>query len=599
MPDDFYGDSPDVLPAIESRLLYCVQVLDSFTAITEDEFLSTGSRLRDFHSRSLRIAERSTFITDMIAGDRILGSIEGLNSLMEKMEEYLLKSETLTAESMNKLGGIVNTIEDTHLNLEELTRISKTLRVLGLSTILQSAVLKRPSEGGRALGEDVKRLSQIVQEKARDISRNTEALIVFIQEKLLRLKVLGESQREKGASVIRATLSGINSLIAEDRVSRSASHDITVAAGDISQNIGNVVTLQQFHDITRQQFEGSRNALAGMFSTLQRSAAPGGSIFDGESGRPDLLQELVRCCLQQSGSLSHTRDEFIFAVNNIISNLGNIALSVREMHKKTVQVVRPDGDSGSFIAELEHTLSSVMSTLTAFSEIIAARKELAAAVAYLDKTTGEMSGFIREIEDIGDDVEIIALNSSVNACMIGEGGEGLAVVAERTQQVSLETRKHTGVITGMLIAITGYTAELSGTLDSSFAEDDAEVVEMSSNLRTLVNILHTANREILAAFSEIESLETELAGEIEAVVAKFTVHSLVDASVNRILSVIEGVLSSLKEAVPDIIETGTVSDGYVLSAEEFGMPRMSSSDSKETEAPYDRGKELGENIELF
>lgn len=163
-----------------------------------------------------------------------------------------------------KLSGIVTTIDDTRLHLEALEQISRTLRVLGLSDALQSAALKRSGTEAKVLGPDIKALSLVVQEKSRSIGGNVAALGTFIQTTLARLRLLDENHQKKALVVLKTTMSGINALIPKRRFAASTLRDISAAAEDISKSIGNVVTSQQFHDITRQQFERTRNAFAAM-----------------------------------------------------------------------------------------------------------------------------------------------------------------------------------------------------------------------------------------------------------------------------------------------------------------------------------------------
>lgn len=589
----------DSLPEIGNTLIACIELLDAFMAVTEAEFLDTGTKLRDFHTRSLRIAEGSAFIAETISGARVWQAIEALKSLMQKMALYLSRSETMTMESMVKLGDIVATIDDVYLHLEELEQIARTLRVLGLSNALQSATLKRAGSEGKALGSDIKTLSVVVQEKSRNIGGNVAELITFIQTTLARLKLLKESQQKKASLVLKATMSGINALIEKHRLATSTSRDISAAAENVSKSIGNVVASQQFHDITRQQFEGTRNAFAAMSAVLLAHPGLRNELSGGPNAGPERMREAARLCFSQAGTLSETRRIFITAVETIIGNLQIIAGAVRDMNRKTDLLLGRENSSGSFLAGLGGTLSSVMSNLATLSEDITTKKELAEAVTYIWKTTSEMTGFIREIEDIGDEVDLIAFNAVVKASMLGEEGKPLVVIAEWIQRVSFETQKHTVAVSDMLNSVTRHTEELSGKIDVSFTEGGSEVREMSETLQSQVGFLSNSNREIQKTNTEIESFSSTLAEDLESVAEKITVYSLVDTSVTRILSLLEATLARIRTAVPEMTEadyggTDTASpfrgEGGLLT-ESPGVPGA--------DGTQDTDKEFGENIELF
>ncbi|MHB8882176.1 MAG: methyl-accepting chemotaxis protein [Thermodesulfovibrionales bacterium] len=589
----------DSLLEVGNTLITCIEFLDTFMAVTEDEFLNTGTKLRDFHSRSLRIAEGSAFISETISGDRIWQAIEALNALMQKMALYLRRSENVTMESMVRLGGIVSTVDDVHLHLEELEQIARTLRVLGLSTALQSAALRRTGSEGAVLGSDIKTLSFVVQEKSQNIGSNVAALITFIQTTLARLKLLEESQQKKAAVVLKATMAGINALIAKHRLATTTSRDISAAAENISQSIGNVVASQQFHDITRQQFEAIRNAFATMSAALLAHPGLRNELPGAPGSGKDRMREAARLCFSEAAALSETRRTFITAVETIIGNLKTIAAAVRDMNRKTDLLTGRDSSSGSFLAGLGGTLSSVMSTLATLSEDITTKKELAEAVTYIWRTTTEMAGFIREIEDIGDEVDLIAFNAAVKASMLGEEGKPLVVIAEWIQRVSFETQKHTNAVSEMLNSVTRYTAELSGKIDESFTSGGTEVKEMSGTLQSQVGLLSKANRDIQKANTEIESFSSTLAEDIESAADKITVYTLVDSSVTRIISLLEANLARIRMAVPEITQEAYGGGDAVTPLQGEGDLRAEGPGAPATESAQETDKEFGENIELF
>jgi len=81
--------------------------IDGLTEHTGREFLSIGERLYDFHGRAMRISEVSAGVAAGITGLEIVSSIDNLNGLMEKMENYLDCSAAKTEARIEQLREIL------------------------------------------------------------------------------------------------------------------------------------------------------------------------------------------------------------------------------------------------------------------------------------------------------------------------------------------------------------------------------------------------------------------------------------------------------------------------------------------------------------
>jgi methyl-accepting chemotaxis protein len=576
------------------KLLDCIQVLEVLSASTEDQFLDIGTRLSTFYERSAKVSSLSGTIVGFMSGDDITRTIEGLSVLMEGFVVHLKHFDFIIGDNITKLNSISDRMEDVEWHLEDMDRITRTLGGLGLSIRVQNAVLKRPVEGIRVLGEDVKKLSSDITEKSAYIVKDTKTLSEIVHSSRLRISELNSAQKNKAAKIFRSTMSDIGSL--KEKYSRSASSalEISSCSGEISQCIREIVTFIQFHDITRQQFELSRKAFVEMAVVLEGSS--------GEDALPQTAANLAEFCLREGAPLYNTRSDFISIVMTVIENLKALSESVNNLLRE-VRLLVSEGSSmtGSFLKTIDESLSSVNLTVSAFSAGGIVKGELSDATAVVVNTLGKITGFIQAIEYIGDEIELIAFNAAVRADQIGEEGRALGVVADEIQRISAEAQLHTSSMTGILKNVGSYAEELSTDVGTGERDFTLKTSEMSKQFAAFVGHLRDLNRKLISAIRDIEETGEGLVQEIDEVIGSICIHKDVDIVIEGALSNLREIVSDIHMTFPDIVE---LRDGpFPLSSHEYDLMLEA-----EVKLLQSRGKagtvgtrsdDLGDNVEFF
>ena len=157
-----------------------------------------------------------------------------------------------------------------------------------------------------------------------------------------------------------------------------------------------------------------------------------------EEDDPSLtVVKLARFCVEEGAPLHKTRSDFFSVVMTVIENLEVLSKSVKKLLDEVNLLVSAGSSTeGSFLATIEESLSSVTLTISTFLESGMVKGELSGATTVVVDTIAEMTGFILEIENIGEEIELMALNASVKADQIGEEGRALGVVADEIQRIS-------------------------------------------------------------------------------------------------------------------------------------------------------------------
>lgn len=125
-----------------------------------------------------------------------------------------------------------------------------------------------------------------------------------------------------------------------------------------------------------------------------------------------------------SMSLSVGAAEQAGTISELSDSIGEVKESVL---KNTENAHNADRIAEEVSAELE--------------ESIAYMKSLVSAMDNIHKSTEEISGFIKVIEDIAFQTNILALNSSVEAARAGEAGKGFAVVAMEVKNLATRSQE--------------------------------------------------------------------------------------------------------------------------------------------------------------
>lgn len=568
-----------------------VQALEVLSTMTEEEFLYVGSKLKDFHDRAAKMAELSKSATGLVSGDEIRRTMDGLRDLVEGVSAGLKNSESMAAVSLTKLRHIVDLIEEVYISLDDLERITRTLNMLGLSMIIQNATLTRPVRSLQVLGEDVRRLSAAIDQKASQIAAETKGAAESITNILSDLSSLQVAQQTKVAGILRKTQAGISSLSEKYDLSAGITLDISEISAEISRSIGNIVTSAQVHDITRQQFEGLAVAFRGILSTLTGSGEDDAWSDEAEARR--LVDETVDFCDEQGSSLLHAKDHFVFAAREIIRNLKLLTRTVRAIRARTLEVMNTGSSNGdSFLLLIENDLDSVRSALAALSETVQIGNEISQAILVVARTTGRLSGFTDDVENIGDQIELIALNAEVKAEGLGQGGRGLAVIAESVQKISVEAQDCIRSISLLLRSITSSSDELSDAVVSTGETVVPREKKMSKGLRDFIDSLRSVNGKVFSVLSECEEFGLNLSTDIEEVSRAISVHESVDKVAGEILANLWKTASAGRKVMGGDSGKRSYFQGKAGNAEDLQSVEK---DRLASCGPY----EFGSNVELF
>jgi len=458
--------------------------------------------------------------------------------------------------------------------------------MLGISTKIESERFNGTDRSFGVLAEDVEKLSVVIAARSDAIFKGLSFLDGAIRKTLAAL-FNPRNSKEDTVWAIPESLSHDLAMLAEKQTSSSeAAGRLSAQSEEVSRSISDVVSLLQVHDITRQQIE---HVIETLDEILDRTSKDGPDATN-------LLRVLKEIGGIQIDQLEHARSELTSSVRKVMDELGRIAHHVSAVTGDTMNLVDAAGESGSsFLSELNRSISAVMTSFRSNREMDG---ELSTAMDSVSQTIGELSNFVNDIEDIGSEIELIALNARVKAAHAAEDGAALGVLAEAIRNLSESARGQSLTLTGSLKGISDVALELNRG-----ADEGEKPEETMANMERLRDSLGASHATLLESLKALRNETGELTGSIDSIVAGITAHARADEILSGVVRGLRELVSSAKTLVfqgeaKEISEyLKDMNSRYTMRQERH--IHHQSGIQPELYVKMDTGESLGDNVELF
>ena len=581
-----------------------VEALTHLAGATEDEFLQIGSQLQDFYRRSSDISVMANTLVDMVSGDQTKTLIDRLREMVADMEAYLADAHERNRHSCATLSGITSLLDTVSPPLEGFRKLTKTLRMLGISTKIESSRLGDMGEGFLTLAQDVGRLSQLVSEKSANILNHRQELASMINDNL-RLMHAGESAQDaKLEGALANTARSLGELTDVNARCSSFGAMISAVSGEVSEDINEVVSSLQMHDMTRQQVEHILEALQHLLASIGESVSgAAGDVFTKK-----LVIEAGDVCELQSAQLQHAASDLCSAVDSVIANLRDVAGKQSSMAAATLSTTGIAGaGGGSFMDTISKGLATVTGVLAACSQT---DREVSATLHRVSETMREMTGFVGDIEDIGTEIALIALNSQIKAAHTGKEGAALGVLAEAIKRLSVDAISQTAAVSDILMQINASTANLFSEATEETKLLCARISAVEKELDIILASLGDMNRNQLTILNSLNEQVGRLTGDIGRATGSIDVHTRVRRMSDQVESDLDRIVERARRIEPASSEFKEnlrhMEERYTMQSErhihEILARKRSGQDvvmQVKAQGNGQSGSEFGDNVDLF
>jgi methyl-accepting chemotaxis protein len=349
-----------------------------------------------------------------------------------------------------------------------------------------------------------------------------------------------------------------------------------------------VISSLQFHDITRQQVEHVADVLD--------EVAAVGPDSDGKPVLLDIMHDIGELQIDQ---LNHAGDQLGSAIAVVTERLRQLARRLCEMSEEAVGLISIAGkEEMSFVAELTGSISTIVDS---FRQNEGTGKELAAAIDSVGGMIRELSAFVNDIEEIGSEVKLIAINAQIKAAQAAEDGGALGVLAEAIRNLSDHATDQTAIMTEKLKEASDAALELH-TIHHEGSRGSDKMDSIEEKIKDLLDSLRRSEEGLVSLLRGLDRTARALTGDIEMVLAGITA----DTRTNEVIS---GIVAGLRSLIARTngaarAKAGKESKYFEELTSRYTMHQercIHESHIQPADGKTRKGQEisLGDNVELF
>ncbi|TCP40842.1 methyl-accepting chemotaxis protein [Rhodovulum marinum] len=264
----------------------------------------------------------------------------------------------------------------------------------------------------------------------------------------------------------------------------------------------------------------------------------------------------LRCAIDAPLPLAHDalRRDFNTAVAMLAESLSDAVAAASEFHREADAIAEAAGNvsrrvegQANDVTEVAQVLRDLTATLAhtadgvsevsesastasrSAAEAAAVVRDAIAAMALIEKSSGEISSIIQLIDDISFQTNLLALNAGVEAARAGEAGKGFAVVASEVRALAQSTGNAARDIKTLIQTSAGHVASgaelvmrAGSALEGIGAEVDhasARVTEIDRTARSQADALSEMNGTVQRIDTSLQA-NAALAEEMSAMGAR-------------------------------------------------------------------------------
>ena len=172
---NFIDDTKNLIhiDILNRNLEETISSINLISTNSEKDFLEIGNKLRKFSDTSNKLTHIATQAADAVSDDILQKGISDLKEFLTEFRSYLKSSLGEIINDKSELQKILPSIEAIYDQISGFDKIVKNLRMLGISTKIESARLGTEDQGFYALAETVDKLSGMIKEKAEVILKKS------------------------------------------------------------------------------------------------------------------------------------------------------------------------------------------------------------------------------------------------------------------------------------------------------------------------------------------------------------------------------------------------------------------------------------------
>ena len=263
----------------------------------------------------------------------------------------------------------------------------------------------------------------------------------------------------------------------------SALNDIGKAEGERSRRL----TVHGNDEIgaVASTFNGAMDKMSDLLRSLSQSVAEFSAAADQVAVG---ITEVSQSCHLQNEASIRTAD----SVERMVAAVASIARSTEEVHEHSRESLSRTEEGNVNLSQLIGEISMIEDSVT----------EIAASVREFIDSAAAINNMTREVNDIADQTNLLALNAAIEAARAGEQGRGFAVVADEVRKLAEKSAGSANEID----AITRTLTEKSDAAQRSIENSLAHLTSSQESLEGVAVVLGEASGSVGRVGEELDSI---------------------------------------------------------------------------------------------
>jgi methyl-accepting chemotaxis protein len=218
------------------------------------------------------------------------------------------------------------------------------------------------------------------------------------------------------------------------------------------------------------------------------------------------VAKIINTIEQSADQLSSNANNMVSIVDNVGKDIDNSAKSSKENSNNINGVATAIEELSSSVREIS---SQVTQTADVVKTTVTKTQNASSTADTLNQTTESIGKVITLIEDIAGQINLLALNASIESARAGEAGKGFAVVANEVKTLAGTTTKATEEISRTIVE----TQSASKNVISALSEIQSSI----SKVNEYASGIQAAVEEQSATTNEIASRMTSTANNSQVI----------------------------------------------------------------------------------
>ena len=197
---------------------------------------------------------------------------------------------------------------------------------------------------------------------------------------------------------------------------------------------------------------------------------------------------------EMTGRIQADADSQREAAANTATAVAQVTLSISRVADSAAEVDRNCAASAESIATGNESASKMIGEI---SEVESAVGDIASTTTDFIASVNSITQMTREVRDIADQTNLLALNAAIEAARAGEQGRGFAVVADEVRKLA----EKSAATAGEIDQVTRLVGQKSDIVDAALKKGEAALATSQQYLEDVAIVLGDANASVMQTTS--------------------------------------------------------------------------------------------------